>query len=195
MATANIIQIHETSTREQNILDLVFTSNPTLIKSSVSIPGLSDHDAIVIDMDINPVYSQQQRRKIYKYSHANWEQLKQDCAKTSIDTVTAANSGATTDETWEIFKKGIIDSMNKNIATRLSSLRLSLPWVNRKIKKMLRRKQRLYRQAKAKNNWTNYRQCQREIKRAIQKAEYKYINDRIEEGLNSNDSKPFWRYI
>jgi hypothetical protein len=29
----------------------------------------------------------------------------------------------------------------------------------------------------------------------MRKAEYKYINDRIEEGLNNNDSKPFWRYI
>jgi hypothetical protein len=85
--------------------------------------------------------------------------------------------------------------MNKNIPTGLSSLPSSLPWVNRKIKKMLRRKQRLYRQAKTKNNWTNYRQCQRDIKRAMRKAEYKYINDRIEEGLNNNDSKPFWRYI
>jgi len=54
VATANLSQIHETPTREQNILDLVFTSNPTLVKSSVSIPGLSDHDAIVTDIDIKP---------------------------------------------------------------------------------------------------------------------------------------------
>jgi hypothetical protein len=29
----------------------------------------------------------------------------------------------------------------------------------------------------------------------MRKAEYKYINDRIQEGLKNNDSKPFWRYI
>ena len=60
-------QIHESPTREQKILDLVFTTNPTLTKSSVSIPGLSDHDAIVTDMDIKPSHSQKQRRRIYKY--------------------------------------------------------------------------------------------------------------------------------
>ena len=122
------------------MLDLVFTYNPTLVKSTVSIPGLSDHDAIVTDIDIKPVYmyNQQQRRKIYKYilySQANWEQLKQDCMKTSADTIEKANSGGTIDETWETFKTGIIKSMDKNIPTRLSSLRPSLQWVNRKIKK------------------------------------------------------------
>ena len=85
--------------------------------------------------------------------------------------------------------------MDKNIPTRLSSLRPSLPWVNRKIKKMLRRKQRLYKQAKKNNTWSNYRHYQREIKRTIRKAEYNYINTMIEEGLKNNDSKPFWRYI
>ena len=70
--SANLTQIHESPTREHNILDLVFTSNPTLVKSSISIPGLSDHEAIVTDIDIKPVNSQKQRRKIYKYSKANW---------------------------------------------------------------------------------------------------------------------------
>lgn len=73
--------------------------------------------------------------------------------------------------------------MYKNIPTRLSKLRSSLPWVNRKIMKMLRQKKQMFRQVKTKNNWTNYRQCQREIKRAIRKAEYNYIDDRIEKGL------------
>ena len=193
--SANLTQIRESPTREHNILDLVFTSNPTLVKSSISVPGLSDHEAIVTDIDIKPVYSQKQRRKIYKYSKANWDQLKQDCTKVASDTVTKANSGATVNDTWETFKNGILNSMDQNIPTRLSSLRTTLPWVNRSIKKMLRRKQRLYKQAKKNNTWQNYRHYQREVKRTIRKAEHNYINNMLEEGLKNHDSKPFWRYI
>ena len=195
LTSANLTQIHESPTRENNMLDLVFTTNPTLVKSSISVPGLSDHEAIVTDIDIKPVYSRQQRRKIYKYSQANWDQLKQDCVKTSSDTIDKANSGATIDETWETFKEGILHSMDNNIPSRLSSLRPTLPWVNRSIKKMLRRKQRLYRQAKKNNTWQNYRHYQREVKRSIRKAEYNYVNNMLEEGFKNNDSKPFWRYI
>ena len=51
------------------------------------------------------------------------------------------------------------------------------------------------RQAKKTNTWSNYRSCQREIKRELRKAEYNFINNTIEEGLKSNNTKPFWRYI
>ena len=36
----SLSQIHEQPTQQENILDLVFTNNPSLIKSSNSIPAL-----------------------------------------------------------------------------------------------------------------------------------------------------------
>ena len=47
----NLTQVHEKPTREDNLLDLVFTTNPTLIKSSSTTPGISDHDIVVVDSD------------------------------------------------------------------------------------------------------------------------------------------------
>ena len=55
----NLTQIHDQLTRNGKLLDLVFTTYPSLIKSSVSIPGISDHDIVVTDVDIKPVYSSQ----------------------------------------------------------------------------------------------------------------------------------------
>ena len=48
--THRLTQIHELPTRQDSHLDLVFTSNPSLIKASANIPGLSDHDAAITDM-------------------------------------------------------------------------------------------------------------------------------------------------
>jgi len=55
---AQLTQIHEEPTRNGNTIDLVFSTNPSLIQYSASIPGLSDHEAVVADLDTCP-----QRRK------------------------------------------------------------------------------------------------------------------------------------
>jgi gentisate 1,2-dioxygenase len=63
------------------------------------------------------------------------------------------------------------------------------------LKKMFKKKQRLYKQAKRTNKWNNYKHFQKEIKKQIRKAEWTYINDTILKGLKSNNAKPFWKYI
>ena len=95
-------------------------------------------------MDIKPSHSQKQRRRIYKYTKANWEQIKADCKNILQVTINMVNNNSTIEEVWESFKQGITDSISKNVPTKLSSTRISLPWINNKIRKMLRRKQRLY---------------------------------------------------
>ena len=49
----SLSQIHRETTRENKLLDLIFTSNPSLAKSS-SIPGISDHDITISYFDIRP---------------------------------------------------------------------------------------------------------------------------------------------
>ena len=73
-----LTQIHEEPTRENNLLDLVFTTNPTLSKSSTNISGISDHAIIVTDLDTKPYYQKSIPRKIYKWAKANWEQVYKD---------------------------------------------------------------------------------------------------------------------
>ena len=41
----------------------------------------------------------------------------------------------------------------------------------------------------------NYRQYQKECKRKLRQAEWNYVNTNILEGLNNNNTKPFWKYI
>ena len=49
-----LTQVHDQPTRDSNLLDLVFTNNPSLVKTSTSVPGISDHAMIVTDIDILP---------------------------------------------------------------------------------------------------------------------------------------------
>ena len=73
--------------------------------------------------------------------------------------------------------------------------RSKIPWLTKDIKRMLRKKQRLYKQAKNTNSWSNYRHFQRECKRSIRRAEWTFFNDIILEGFKENNTKPFWQYI
>ena len=52
-----LTQVQKEPTRDKNILDLCITNKPGLIKSSRSVPGISDHCAVLTEADINPPVS------------------------------------------------------------------------------------------------------------------------------------------
>ena len=51
-----VTQIHKETTREENILDLLIENKPGLIKSSHNVREISDHCAVVTELDIDPPY-------------------------------------------------------------------------------------------------------------------------------------------
>ena len=77
-AQAGLAQKHEEPTKEKKNLDLVFTSNSTLTKSSTNIPGISDHATIITDMNTKPYYQKTIPRKNYIWRKANWPKIEED---------------------------------------------------------------------------------------------------------------------
>jgi hypothetical protein len=62
--TSELTQVHDQPTRGNKILDLIFTTNHSLIKSSISIPGISDHDIVATDIETKPHYQKKQPKKM-----------------------------------------------------------------------------------------------------------------------------------
>ena len=131
------------------MLDLVFASNPSLVKSSISIPGISYHDAILTDIDLKPKLNTKKRRKILKYGRANWDQIAIDCDAIFpiIQTMVSENQDTNIADLWSIFKDRLIKSIELNIPSKLSKSTPSLHWITYKLKRLLRRKERIYKQA------------------------------------------------
>ena len=50
----------------------------SLVKSCETIPGISDHDMLVIDSDLKPTYNKPKRRKVYIYKRADMNTIKQN---------------------------------------------------------------------------------------------------------------------
>ncbi|KAK7107998.1 hypothetical protein V1264_015804 [Littorina saxatilis] len=63
------------------------------------------------------------------------------------------------------------------------------------MKKMLKRKKRLFQRAGASKIWSPYRKFQKHCKQVLRRAEWQYINSTKQEGLNKHDTKLFWRFI
>nr|KAG5694853.1 hypothetical protein BaRGS_028781 [Batillaria attramentaria] len=190
-----LTQTHHSPTRGPNTLDLVFTSNPTLVKSSVSIPGVSDHNIVVTDFDTKPHVNRQKPRKCYKFGKADWEQMKSDLDNTAQIIAGEHKEGKDAESLWTTFKTSLFNSINKNIPSFMLKQSSTLPWITTPIKRLLKRKKRLFQRARSTNNWSPYRQFQKHCRRELRRAEWRYINGTIQEGLDRNDSKPFWRFI
>ena len=58
-----------------NMLDLFLTSNPTLIQKVDILPGLGDHDVVLAEGLIKPVFQMQKPRKVHLFAKADWEKL------------------------------------------------------------------------------------------------------------------------
>ena len=54
-----LTQLVDKPTRQNNTLDLFITNNPSLIRSTEVVPGLADHDAVLIDGDISTITNKQ----------------------------------------------------------------------------------------------------------------------------------------
>ena len=189
----DLTQVHDQPTRDSNFLDLVFTNNPSLVKTSTSVPGISDHALIVTDIDILPQFMRQKPRKFFIFSKANRDGITSDMKGLSESIINSASSSV--DELWTRLKTDIEESMTKNAHSKVSKSRKSVPWFDKNLRKMVRRKSRLYRYAQKTKQWGNYKAFQKECKKAFKKAEISHINNTFQKGLDEQNTKPFWCYV
>ena len=191
----NLHQMQDLPTRENNILNLVFTTNPTLFKSTGNAPGLSDHDIVITNFCVRPFRTRQAPRKCHLFGKVNWEALRQAAAETSKKVTELSRAGKDVHDLWKTFKSQLSDAIDKHIPSALRSGKHQLPWMNGKLRRLTKKKRRLYRQARKTGSWANYRYTQKERKRLFRQAEWNFVNNTIQEGLaQNNSSKPFWEY-
>ena len=192
-----LTQLVNEPTRLENTLDLCFTTNATLVKNTQVIPGLSDHHAVIVDSITKPKYQQFAKKTIFIYSKANWANLKTKCSEISnkIIDMTKDQGNTCIQTVYNFFETSLQNAVNEEIPQKTITNRHSLPWLNKKLKKMSNKKRRLRKQAKRTKTWDNYNFFQKECRREHRKAEQNFVKNSIEQGLLENNTKPFWRYV
>ena len=104
------------------------------------------------------------------------------------------SSSTNIENLWTCFKTNLLETVDKNVPSKMSRPKNSSPWINRNISKQLKKKNRLYRKAKSSGKWEKYRHFSKEGKKNIRKAEWNHVNNVIKDSLEENNTKPLFSY-
>ena len=167
LAEAGLTQMQRDPTRGQNLLDLFCCNKPSLVKSCISIPGISDHSIVLADCDLKTPITNKPQRRVYRWSKADWLKIK-GLTTTFTESFLAlvANSRSVNDN-YVVFKKFMEGLLKTDIPSKLSGSRNKLPWINTELKRQIRKKGRQFSKAKKsglKEDWDNYKAMEKDVK-------------------------------
>ena len=83
-----------------NILDLVFTTKPALVKNLSVIPGLSDHSHLSFKLLSRAKRTPRAPRKVFDYKRGNLEGFKQDIAAYNTSLLESDPRKRSVEENW-----------------------------------------------------------------------------------------------
>ena len=164
-------------TQESNLLELFFTTKPVLVKSSISIPGVSDHETVLTDCSMKPLINKQQPCRIHLWKRADWNKLKTEAVKFKESFPSSAGSRSVS-ENFDSLKLFLDKLMAKHAPKRLLRRNTKhLPWITQAIRRMCKRKQRLFGKAKHSHksrDWLEYKNTIKETLCTIQRVHWNY---------------------
>ena len=133
-------------TRYNYILDLFLTTNPTLIKSVACLPGLNDHAMVIAECALKPTPLKQKPSKaqLHVFRKADWPRLK-SLLSDYKDKFITNNHGKSVDDLWTEFTSALERFSSECIPTKMVRGKSSLPWITQEIKRLIRKRDRLYR--------------------------------------------------
>ena len=103
--THSLQQLVNFPTRQQNTLDLFFTTNPILVDNVTAIPGISNHDSIAqIEFTSKAKINKKKPHKIYKFHQADFKQIQEEMRKFSEQYFNEDPDKNTIHENWNRLK-------------------------------------------------------------------------------------------
>ena len=114
-------QIVDHPTRKENLLDLFFTSNPSLINRVITVPPLTpdaDHDIVFIDVNTRATVPKKKPSTKFLYDKANWDSM-----KVSMNNYCLPQKPV--QEQWNHLENFLQNLMRKYIPSKVSRLGMS----------------------------------------------------------------------
>ena len=134
---------------------------------------------------------------IRQWSKTDWDKVREEVTQYRDSYFHKASSQPVEDnyKSFQDFIKEIIDTY---VQSKMSSVHRNVPWCTPAIKRMCQKKQRLYnkyRKSHRPRDWESFKAHQRATVAALRKARWEYIGGMLNDGLESGNHKPFWRYV
>ena len=113
-------QVIDFPTRQSNTLDIFATNRPSLVSKCLGLPGLSDHDVILIDTTITAQKRRPVRRLIHILSKADIDAITADLEQYS-QTLRERETSLPINTLWNEFKSVCTSTIHKNIPSKYTS--------------------------------------------------------------------------
>lgn len=177
-----------------SLIDLVLLSQPSQLIDCSTIPplGNSDHLGIAVTLKWRLTSKQHTNkpRSIWRYKYANFERA---CILLDL---TNWNQVITEDvnSAWRNVQKRFLDVMEQCIPKGKLRGRRNLPWLNKAIVQAIRRRNRLYRERKRRNNdaavSTSYAKARNQVTSMLRHAKLEFFKN-----LKDTNNREFWKTI
>ena len=183
-------------TRGDSILDLILTNQEFIVNNVISCPGVSDHDMIMYDFHVKAEKIINRTRKVYLYHKADLVGLK-NFLQSAFSNFRVHASSMNVETQWVYFKSKLLEAVDNFVPSKVLKSNSGLPWVDYKIRREIRKRERLYEKAKRSGSPidTQAFKCQkRRVKYLINASHDEYVNNYI---LNDESikTKRFWKYV
>ncbi|MCG8046380.1 MAG: hypothetical protein JAY66_11960 [Candidatus Thiodiazotropha taylori] len=174
----DLVQMVSKPTRGDNILDLFLTSNHTLVNSTEILPGISDHDIISATVSVKPKLNKQKPRSVPIFRKADWDGFKLFIREKSFE-ILGRFQESTPEEIWNAFKSALNSGIEKFVPIKKLSTKSSLPWITQEIRRLIRKRDKLYQKQKSGTTKDRYhfKQVKHLVQGKIRQAYNNYLAD------------------
>ena len=139
-----------------NILDLLIASSPNLIEDIQAVPGISNHLAIIFNVNLKPHIPKKTSRKEHQFHKADKISLKMK-AKAVLDKFIKTDPTKNDINTnWCTIRSIQNNLLNDYVPYRTTKSRHNLPWITNEIKRSVRKRDRLFLRARKSNSNTDW---------------------------------------
>ena len=138
----NLQQMVTFPTRCDNILDLFITNRPALVSRCCPLPGIGDHDIVLVDSSLFVPKKKPVSRKIHLWKRADTVAMRKACSTFQESFLTSFNSSSSVNDMWLSIKTNLSHLLDMYVPSKMTSTRYSQPWVNTDVKKVIKEKEK-----------------------------------------------------
>jgi len=191
----NFTQVVQQPTRifnnSNSLIDHVYLNEPESLEYCEVTPPLdsSDHNCISISVKRLPRLVNRKRRIIWRYNQADFDTANSLLSEIPYDPL-QSNS---IDSSWAQWKDKFLSIMSQCIPNKIASIKNEPRWITRKIKLLIKKRSRLFQQAKRGYNprvW-KYQSARNKIVSAVRSAKATYLRN-LTNQLNA--PRDFWSH-
>ena len=144
------------------------------------LPGISDHDAVFVESNSTPKKLRQQRRQIPLWRNTDWTKLQDHISSLWNGVSDDLKARGSPNCLWEIFCDGLEKGIQLSVPHRTASRQDRYPWISRSLKRLIKKKRRLFTRKRKKpmrQNIGKYKQVQSQVQKKFRREYWDYVSN------------------